>query len=259
MHECAAARKEDGPVSAVEVWSVHLDGGRPARHVRLSGRCLRPGGRSNSGVRTIIDATLFNTAEPAKVAAFFDDVMAMGVDGISVPLAMPTSGRRTSSISSTAPKLQGVVPRHFQSARQRDVEKEVVVRPVIDVLGFPCRQPVPLHTLVWLAAPILCAFLGEGYAKSFKDLMETTDWDKYGTVTTKNAPTAWYTPATRPARCSGEHCAGAGPRWRRRSWHSYEGPMAPDIPLDKQRPAEYVFSRHVETASTGSVPQEAIQ
>jgi hypothetical protein len=25
-----------------------------------------------------------------------------------------------------------------------------------------------------------------------------------------------------------------------------DGPMAPDIPLDRQRPAEYVFSRHVE-------------
>jgi hypothetical protein len=27
-----------------------------------------------------------------------------------------------------------------------------------------------------------------------------------------------------------------------------QGEMAPEIPLDKQRPAEYVFSRHVETA-----------
>jgi hypothetical protein len=25
-----------------------------------------------------------------------------------------------------------------------------------------------------------------------------------------------------------------------------EGEMAPEIPLDRQRPAEYVFSRHVE-------------
>ena len=25
-----------------------------------------------------------------------------------------------------------------------------------------------------------------------------------------------------------------------------EGPMAPEIPLDNQRPAEYVFSQHVE-------------
>ena len=27
-------------------------------------------------------------------------------------------------------------------------------------------------------------------------------------------------------------------------------PMAPEIPLDNQRPAEYVFSRHVEQALT---------
>ena len=27
-----------------------------------------------------------------------------------------------------------------------------------------------------------------------------------------------------------------------------EGEMAPEIPLDKQRPAQFVFSRHVENA-----------
>jgi hypothetical protein len=27
-----------------------------------------------------------------------------------------------------------------------------------------------------------------------------------------------------------------------------DGPMAPEIPLENQRPAEYVFSRHVEDA-----------
>jgi hypothetical protein len=26
-----------------------------------------------------------------------------------------------------------------------------------------------------------------------------------------------------------------------------DGPMAPEIPLDQQRPADYVYSRHVET------------
>jgi hypothetical protein len=29
-----------------------------------------------------------------------------------------------------------------------------------------------------------------------------------------------------------------------------EGPMAPDVPLDRQRPADYVFSQHVEQAMT---------
>jgi hypothetical protein len=41
-----------------------------------------------------------------------------------------------------------------------------------------------------------------------------------------------------------------------------EGPMAPEIALDKQRPAEYVFSRHVETAlkriRTGKKPTEKV-
>ena len=41
-----------------------------------------------------------------------------------------------------------------------------------------------------------------------------------------------------------------------------EGPMAPDISLDKQRPAEYVFSRHVETAvkriRAGRKPHEEV-
>ena len=40
-----------------------------------------------------------------------------------------------------------------------------------------------------------------------------------------------------------------------------EGEMAPEIPLDRQRPAEYVFSRHVEEAMArlGSVSPAAAQ
>ena len=42
-----------------------------------------------------------------------------------------------------------------------------------------------------------------------------------------------------------------------------EGPMAPEIPLDGQRPAEYVFSKHVEQklaeiAKTESRPEQVV-
>ena len=78
--------------------------------------------------------------------------------------------------------------------------------------------------------------------------METTDWDKYGTGNYEKC-----------ADCM-EHSgyeASAVAETIRKPWAAVaqamrgirtEGPMAPDIPLDKQRPAEYVFSRHVETA-----------
>jgi hypothetical protein len=91
-----------------------------------------------------------------------------------------------------------------------------------------------------------CYLLGEGYAKSFKELMETTDWDSYGTGRYEKC-------ANCMAHCGYEPTAAAatfahpikalmtalrGPRT--------EGPMAPEIPLENQRPAEFVFSRHVE-------------
>jgi len=92
-----------------------------------------------------------------------------------------------------------------------------------------------------------CYLIGEGYAKTYKELMETTDWDLYGTGRYEKC-------ADCMAHCGYEPTAAAdsiahpiksliaairGPRTT--------GPMAPEIPLANQRPAEYVFSKHVET------------
>jgi hopanoid biosynthesis associated radical SAM protein HpnH len=91
-----------------------------------------------------------------------------------------------------------------------------------------------------------CYLLGEGYTKTFNELMETTDWDSYGTGRYEKC-------ANCMAHCGYEPTAAAevfahpikammtalrGPRTA--------GPMAPEIPLENQRPAEFVFSRHVE-------------
>jgi hopanoid biosynthesis associated radical SAM protein HpnH len=91
-----------------------------------------------------------------------------------------------------------------------------------------------------------CYLLGEGYAKTFKELMETTDWDSYGTG-------AYEKCANCMAHCGYEATAAEamfsspltaikvalrGPRT--------EGEMAPEIPLDRQRPAQYVFSGQVQ-------------
>ena len=76
--------------------------------------------------------------------------------------------------------------------------------------------------------------------------METTDWDDYGVGNYEKC-----------ADCM-VHCGFEAHRRQDTVQHPLkaaavalrgvrtEGPMAPDIPLDKQRPAEYVFSRHVE-------------
>jgi hopanoid biosynthesis associated radical SAM protein HpnH len=91
-----------------------------------------------------------------------------------------------------------------------------------------------------------CYLLGEGYAKTFRELMETTDWDSYGTGRYEKC-------ANCMAHCGYEptaaHMAAGNPLkalWVRLRGVRTDGPMAPEIALDGQRPAQYVFSDQVE-------------
>jgi hopanoid biosynthesis associated radical SAM protein HpnH len=91
-----------------------------------------------------------------------------------------------------------------------------------------------------------CYLIGEGYVSTFKELMETTAWDSYGTGRYEKC-------ANCMAHCGYEataaHAAISNPfkmlALAVRGIRT-EGPMAPEIPLDKQRPAAHVHSLHVE-------------
>jgi len=92
-----------------------------------------------------------------------------------------------------------------------------------------------------------CYLLGEGYAKTFKELMETTEWEKYGTgnyakcsncmVHSGYEATAVEDTLKHPLKAA--MASLRGPKT--------EGPMAPDIPLDNARPAVYVFEKQVKS------------
>jgi hopanoid biosynthesis associated radical SAM protein HpnH len=78
------------------------------------------------------------------------------------------------------------------------------------------------------------------------ELMEETDWDSYGTGRYEKCancmahcgyePTAATATLAQPLQALKVALFGV----------KTEGEMAPEIPLDRQRPAEYIFSRHVE-------------
>jgi hypothetical protein len=91
-----------------------------------------------------------------------------------------------------------------------------------------------------------CYLLGEGYTKTFKELMETTDWDTYGTGKYEKC-------ANCMAHCGYEATAATAAfnNPLKAMWVSLRGirttgPMAPEIDLSKQRPAQYVFSSEVQ-------------
>jgi hopanoid biosynthesis associated radical SAM protein HpnH len=91
-----------------------------------------------------------------------------------------------------------------------------------------------------------CYLIGEGYAKTFGELMETTDWDSYGTGRYEKCancmahcgyePTAAGVATSNPLKLIAVALRGI----------RTSGPMAQEIALDKQRPAAYVHSLHVE-------------
>ena len=241
-------------------WSVHLDGGREEhdRSVCQNGvydRAVSAIARAKAkGFRTIINATLFDNAEPEKVAAFFDDVTEMGIDGISVSpgyaYERAPDQKHFLNRRKTKDLFRGIFARERQGKSRKKWQFNQSSM-FLDFLAgnqqFHCTPwGNPTRTYFGWQRP--CYLLGEGYTKTFKELMETTDWDSYGTGNYEKC-----------ADCmvhSGYE-ASAVAESVRKPWKPLlqairgirtKGPMAPEISLDRQRPAEFMFSRHVETA-----------
>jgi hopanoid biosynthesis associated radical SAM protein HpnH len=236
------------------VWSVHLDGDREMhdRSVCQPGVYDRAvaaiGAAKARGFRVNINCTLFNDAEAGQVARFFDSLKAIGVDGITVSPGYAYE---------RAPDQQHFLAR----ATTRQLFRDVLARGrggknwafsqstlFLDFLSgnqtYHCTPwGNPTRTVFGWQRP--CYLLGEGYASSFKALMDETDWDAYGTgnyekcadcmVHSGYEATAVADTITHPLKALGVSLRGV----------RTDGPMAPDIALDRQRPAREVFSKHV--------------
>src|SRR6266700_1918781 len=241
-------------------WTVHLDGVQEDhdRSVCLTGvydravEALRL--VKSRGFRVNINATLFDNAQPERIARFFDAVTELGVDGITVSpgyayerapdQAHFLNRRRTKELFREIFKRE---PKGNGTPRWSFNQSGLFLDFLAGNQSYHCT-PWGNPTRNYFGWQRPCYLLGEGYAKTFKELMEETDWDSYGTGNYEKC-----------ADCmvhSGYE-ASAVVDTVKRPWKAVavalrgiktEGEMAPEIPLDRQRPAEFVFSRHVEEA-----------
>jgi hopanoid biosynthesis associated radical SAM protein HpnH len=233
-------------------WTVHLDGDREEhdRTVCQQGVYDRAvaaiAEAKRRGFRVNINSTLFDTAEPERVARFFDKVSAMGIDGITVSPGYAyerapdqehfLNRRRTKEL------FRGI----FAHDRGRWAFNQSSL--FLDFLAgnqaYRCTPwGNPTRNVFGWQRP--CYLLGEGYAKTFRELMQDTDWDAYGTghyekcadcmVHSGYEATAVVDSVRHPLKVLKVALRGVRTK----------GEMAPEIPLDRQRPAEYVLSRHV--------------
>jgi hopanoid biosynthesis associated radical SAM protein HpnH len=252
-------KMKDYQPSPYFVWSVHLDGDKDDhdKSVCQAGvydRAVEAIKAAKArGFRCNINCTLFNTAEPERVAKFFDTVMDLGVDGITVSPGYAYE---------RAPDQQHFLNRSKTKQLFRDVfrrgrggknwsfsQSSLFLDFLAGNQEYHCTPwGNPTRTVFGWQRP--CYLLGEGYAKSFKELMEGTNWDAYGTgnyekcadcmVHSGYEATAIQDTLKNPFKALAVTLRGV----------KTDGDMAPEINLENQRPAQYVFSRHVEQKLT---------
>lgn len=240
-------------------WSVHLDGLQKEHDKSVCQDGVYDKAiaaikqAKERGFRVNINCTLFNNAIPERVAAFFDEVMAMGVNAITVSPGYayeraPDQGHFLNR--QTTKTIFRDILRLGKDRVRAGLEKwRFSVSPLyIDFLAgnqqYHCEPwGLPTRNVFGWQRP--CYLLGEGYAKTYKELIETTEWEKYGTgnyekcadcmVHSGYEPTAANDAIRHPLKAL--MAAWRGPRT--------EGPMAPEIDLTKQRPAQQLFDKLV--------------
>jgi hopanoid biosynthesis associated radical SAM protein HpnH len=236
-------------------WSVHLDGDKEMhdKSVCQSGvydRAIKAIRIAKAkGFRVNINCTLFSDAEPERVANFFDSVVGLDVDGITVSpgYAYERAPDQQHFLNRTKTKqlFRDIFRRERRNSRWPIFQSGLFLDFLAGNQTYHCTPwGNPTRTVFGWQRP--CYLLGEGYTKTFKELMEDTDWDRYGTgnyekcadcmVHSGFEASAVMDAVKKPWKAARVALAGV----------RTDGPMAPDIPLDGQRPAEYVFTRHVE-------------
>lgn len=169
-------------------FSVHLDGLREEHDLAV----CREGGYDIAldaikealrlGFRVTTNTTLFDGADPKSVRAFFDEMMNVGVEGM-----MLSPGYSYDKAPDQKHFLGRARTRRMFRAILSNRKKEwqfnlspLFLEFLMGKRTYPCTPwGMPTYNVFGWQKP--CYLLQDGYAESFSELLETTDWANYGT------------------------------------------------------------------------------
>ena len=169
-------------------FSVHVDGQRDHHDFSV----CREGGYDiavdgireavERGFRVTTNTTLFDGADPRSVRAFFDEMMELGVESMMLspgysydkaPDQKHFLGR-----ARTRRLFRAIVSNRKKTWRFN--QSPLFLEYLMGKRNYNCTPwGMPTYNLFGWQKP--CYLLQDGYAESYKELMETTDWDAYGT------------------------------------------------------------------------------
>jgi hopanoid biosynthesis associated radical SAM protein HpnH len=238
-------------------WSVHLDGSKAEHDKSVCQEGVYEQAvdaikaAKAAGFNVNINCTFFDGTDADRAAKFFDDVMAMGVNGITVSpgyaYERAPDQQHFLNRKKTKDLFRNIFRQGDKGRRWRFSQSTLFLDFLAGNQSYHCTPWAnPTRNVFGWQRP--CYLLGEGFVSSFKELMEETDWDKYGVGNYEKCAdcmvhsgfegSAVKDTIRNPLKALKVAIRGI----------EVEKPMVPDISLDNQRPAEYVFSSHVEQA-----------
>ncbi|WP_267393550.1 MULTISPECIES: adenosyl-hopene transferase HpnH [unclassified Sphingomonas] len=245
---------DDYKPSPFFTWSIHLDGDQAAHDKSVCQDGVYDVAKDaialakSKGFRVQVNCTVFDGADPARTAAFFDDMEAHGVEiTISPGYAYERAPDQAHFLNRERTKnfFRDVFSRGNGGKDWTFTNSPLFLDFLAGNQTYECTPwSMPLRTVFGWQKP--CYLVGEGYVPTFAELMEGTDWDQYGVGKYEKC-----------ADCM-VHCGFEGTAAADSIKHPLklmkvamkgvrtDGPMKPDIDLSNQRPAEQVYSSHVE-------------
>ena len=251
-------RMADYAPSPYFTWSIHLDGDKG-----MHDHAVDQAGTYDvaieaielakaRGFRVQVNCTVFDGADPARLADFFSDMKTRGVEvTLSPGYAYERAANQDHFLNRERTKtfFRDVFSRGNGGKDWAFTNSPLFLDFLAGNQSYECTPwSMPLRTVFGWQKP--CYLVGEGYVPTFAELMEGTDWDEYG--------------VGKYEKCSNcmVHCGFEGTAATDSIRHPLkmlkigregvrtDGPMAADIDLSYARPAQDTFSDHVEKELT---------
>jgi len=236
-------------------WSIHLDGDKVMHDKSVCQDGVYKTAidaiklAKAKGFQVSINCTLFQNADPQRVADFLDEMNAVGVNGVTISpgYAYERAPDQEHFLGRTKTKqlFRDIFARGKGGKAWSFTQSTMFLDFLAGNQAYACTPwGNPTRTVFGWQKP--CYLLGEGYAKTFKELMDDTRWDDYGVgnyekckdcmVHSGFEASAVTDIMKHPLKALSVSLRGV----------RTTGPMAPDISRAHERPADYVFSSHVD-------------
>ncbi len=185
-------RLDDYTPSPYLTFSIHLDGNE-ARHdqsVCQQGVFKKAVDAielaKQRGFRVTVNCTLFNGEQPEEVADFFDFAAGLGVEGITVSPGYSYQHAPDQDVFLSRRESKQLFRDIFRIGRRRKRkwpfnQSSLFLDFLAGNQSYQCTPwSNPTYNIFGWQKP--CYLLvDEGYAASYRELMEDTDWERYGT------------------------------------------------------------------------------